>query len=68
MTNRDRLELWCDGQTIFSVASSHAPSVGEAVSVRKGEYSVVRRSFAVDFIDDPQRTTVCCVCEVVKAP
>ncbi|WP_199097142.1 hypothetical protein [Dyella sp. ASV21] len=66
----DRLEVY-EGKTfLVSVNTSHAPMKGEGISIRGKWYVVVKRSYAIDYADQPDSRQMCCNIEVkaLEAP
>jgi hypothetical protein len=62
--NRDRIEFYIGGVNKgihAAVESSHAPLVGEKISIRKVTYTVTARSWALDHADEFHMRELCCV-------
>lgn len=66
--NRDRLEVHCGKQILVLADSSHAPAVGEVISIMAKSYIVTTRSYAVDYADESQLRSVCCCVFVKEKP
>lgn len=60
MNKPDRLEIWVDKDLLLAADSSFAPNDGDLININKITYTVVGRSFTVDYADDPFERQVRC--------
>ncbi|MBC8037584.1 MAG: hypothetical protein H7X89_10255 [Rhizobiales bacterium] len=62
----DGIEFRLGDRMLLAMETSHAPDRGDLVNIRKTDYRVIGRTYAVDDANDPRLREMVCIVKLAE--